>query len=152
MTTPFILGNDFADQYFLSVKQMQGRAFLEFGDSGQSLDIANLVSPNFINEEGHAFWVQRISSTSTGLSKKIYHWRNQRIRRKTKFQATDQNVRTGNGQLPEKYTSLCVEKMFTSSLNLEDIYMPDLLINKWNAVLQVSSVTAFLNQFWYCRK
>ena len=35
MTSPLILGNDFADQYSLSVKQMEGRTFLEFGDSGR---------------------------------------------------------------------------------------------------------------------
>jgi hypothetical protein len=34
MTTPLILGNDFANQYSLSVKGMEGRTFLEFGDSG----------------------------------------------------------------------------------------------------------------------
>ena len=34
MTTPLILGNDFADQYSLLVKRMEGRTFLEFGDSG----------------------------------------------------------------------------------------------------------------------
>jgi len=42
-----ILGNDFAGQYSLLVKQMEGR----------TLDIANLVSPEFINEDGHAFKV-----------------------------------------------------------------------------------------------
>ena len=33
MTTPLILGNDFTDQYSLLVKWMEGRTFLEFGDS-----------------------------------------------------------------------------------------------------------------------
>ena len=32
LTTPLILGNNFADQYSLSVKRMEGRTFLEFGD------------------------------------------------------------------------------------------------------------------------
>lgn len=53
MTTPLILGNDFASQYSLSVKWVKGKSCLEFGDSGQSLDIANLVSFEFINEDGH---------------------------------------------------------------------------------------------------
>ena len=55
MATPLILGNDFADQYSLLVKWMEGRTFLELGDSGQSLDIANSVSSDFVNEEGYAF-------------------------------------------------------------------------------------------------
>ena len=57
MTTPLILGNDFADQYSLSVKRMEGRTFLEFGDSGRSMDIANSVSPELLDEDGHAFKV-----------------------------------------------------------------------------------------------
>ena len=85
MTTPLILGNDFADQYSLSVKQMEGRTFLEFGDSGRTLDIANSVSPEFISKDSHAFRVRRIHSTAKGFSKKIDHRRSQRIRRKTKF-------------------------------------------------------------------
>ena len=85
MTTPLILGNQFADQYSLSVKQMEGRTFLEFGDSGRTLDIANSISPEFVSEDGHAFRVHRINSTTKGFSKKIDHQHSQRIRRKTKF-------------------------------------------------------------------
>lgn len=59
MTTPLILGNDFTDQYSLSLKQMEGTTFLEFGDSGRTLDVNNSTSPhlNFIDEEGHIFKV-----------------------------------------------------------------------------------------------
>src|ERR1700728_1573062 len=77
MTTPLILGNDFADQYSLSVKRMEGRAFLEFGDSGQSMDIANLVSPKLTDEDGHAFKIRRVKSVNRGLLKKIDHRRYQ---------------------------------------------------------------------------
>ena len=73
MTTPLILGNDFADQYSLSVKRMEGRTFLAFGDSRRTLDIANSVSPKFISEDGHAFRIWRIHSTAKGFSKKIDH-------------------------------------------------------------------------------
>ena len=73
MTTPLILGNDFADQYSLLVKWMEGRSFLEFGESGRSLDITNSISPELINQDGHVFKVQRISSTSKGILKKIDH-------------------------------------------------------------------------------
>ena len=77
MTTPLILGNNFADQYSLSVKRMEGRTFLEFGDSGRSMDIANSVSPELLDEDGHTFKVQRINSGSKGLIKRIDHQRNQ---------------------------------------------------------------------------
>ena len=92
MTNPLILGNDFANQYSLLVKRVEGRLFLEFRESGQSLDITNLVSPEFINEDGHAFKVWRISSTSTGLLMRIDHQQNQWMKWKTRFQASDQNI------------------------------------------------------------
>ena len=57
----------------LSVKWVEGKLFLEFGDSKQSLDIANLVSPEFIDEDGHAFKVQRISLTSKVFLKRTDH-------------------------------------------------------------------------------
>jgi len=34
MSTPFILGNDFSDQYLISVNRQEGSCFIEFGDSG----------------------------------------------------------------------------------------------------------------------
>jgi len=46
MNNPLILGNDFADQYSRSVKRLEGRTFLEFGDSGRSLNIVNSISLN----------------------------------------------------------------------------------------------------------
>jgi len=73
MTTPLILGNDFADQYSLSVKRIEGKSFLEFGDSGRRLDITNSVSPEFVDEEGHAFKIQRIPSENKGFLKRIDH-------------------------------------------------------------------------------
>jgi len=33
MSTPFILGNDFADQYSILVIRQEGSYFIEFGDS-----------------------------------------------------------------------------------------------------------------------
>ena len=66
MTTPLILGNDFADQYSLSVKRMEGRTFLEFGDSGRSLNIASSVASEIIDEEGHAFKIRRLECNGFG--------------------------------------------------------------------------------------
>ncbi|KAF9004132.1 hypothetical protein BDZ89DRAFT_967236, partial [Hymenopellis radicata] len=39
MSTPFILGNDFADQYSISIMRRDGEAYLVFGDSGRELRI-----------------------------------------------------------------------------------------------------------------
>ena len=155
MTTPFIWRNHSDDQYSLLVKQIEGRSFLEFGDSGWSLDIANSVTLEFIDEDGHAFKVQRISSMGKGFLKKIDHWQNQQIKQNSKFQASDQNVQSKVKivipsetcvtvlvlvNFPEKSTSLYVEKVFNSNQNMEDVYTaPDLLTSKGKPVLQVSN-------------
>ena len=155
MTTPLILGNDFADQYSLSVKRMEGRTFLEFGDSGRSLDIANSMASEIVDEEGHAFKVRRLESTNRGLAKEISHRRNQRRRRKSKFRTTDQNVWSRIkvvippetcvtvpvlANFKESATCLYVEKVFNSNRKLEDIYAaPDSIITKENPILQVSN-------------
>src|ERR1700683_3612448 len=139
---------------------MNGRKdfFLEFGDSGRSMDIASSVSPELLDEDGHAFKVRRINSGSKGLIKRIDHRRNQRIRRKSKYRASDQNVRSRIKvvippetcvtvpvlmNFPDKSTSLYVEKVFSSNKNLEDVYAtPDLLICEKDPTLQVSNFSS----------
>ena len=44
---------------------------MEFGDLGRSLDIANSVVSEIVDEEGHAFKVWRLDSTNKGLAKEI---------------------------------------------------------------------------------
>jgi hypothetical protein len=55
MSTPFILGNDFTDQYSISVIRQEGSCFIEFGDLDQKMPVNNSISPLFLDEEGHAF-------------------------------------------------------------------------------------------------
>ena len=134
---------------------MEGRTFLEFGDSGRSLDIANSVVSEIVDEEGHAFKVRRLDSTNKGLAKEISHRQNQRRRRKSRFRTTDQNVRSRIkvvippetcvtvpvlANFKESATCLYVEKVFNSNRNLEDIYaVPDSIITKEIPILQVSN-------------
>src|ERR1700683_1540369 len=122
------------------------------------MDIANSVSPELLDEDGHAFKVRRINSGSKGLIKKIDHQRNQRIRRKSKYQASDQNIWSKIkviippetcvtvpvlANFPDKSTSLYVEKIFNSNRNLEDVYSAlDLLICKEDPALQVSNFSS----------
>src|SRR6202453_3236092 len=136
---------------------MEGRTFLEFGDSGRSMDIANSVSPELLDEDDHAFKVRRINLGSKGLIKKIDHRRNQWIRRKSKYRTSDQNIWSRIkvvippetcvtvpvlANFPDKSTSLYVEKIFNSNRNLEDVYAaPDLLICKEDPMLQVSNLS-----------
>lgn len=52
MTTPFILGNDFADQYSISVVRREGQSYLLFGDSGRELPVLNSTSPSLVDQKG----------------------------------------------------------------------------------------------------
>ena len=63
-----ILGNDFADQYRISVIRSEGNCSLEFGNSGRRMSVENLVSPPFTDEEGHTFRIKPF--------KKNLHWKN----------------------------------------------------------------------------
>ena len=55
MTTPFILGNDYADQYSLSIERKEGESTLHFGETGRSMKISNSVSDNHLTPEVKAF-------------------------------------------------------------------------------------------------
>jgi hypothetical protein len=57
MTSPFILGNDFADQYSIPVIRQEGGYNLEFGESGRRMVVENSISPPFTDEDGHSFKV-----------------------------------------------------------------------------------------------
>ncbi|KAJ3898345.1 hypothetical protein F5879DRAFT_994906 [Lentinula edodes] len=44
MTTPFLLGTDFQEQYSLSILRREGQTFLGFGDSGRELEEGTIKS------------------------------------------------------------------------------------------------------------
>ena len=58
MSAEFILGNDFANQYSISVIHDEGETTLRFGQSGRSVRVHNSLSMPFINEDGHTFKVR----------------------------------------------------------------------------------------------
>ena len=57
MNTPFILGNDFGDQYQLSLLRSEDKTFLTFGDTGRQLEVFNSLGPSFVDEMGQSFHV-----------------------------------------------------------------------------------------------
>ena len=62
--SPFILGNDFADQYLILVIRQEGGCNLEFGGSDQRMVVENSVSTLFTDEDGHVFKVRVLKATS----------------------------------------------------------------------------------------
>ncbi|KIM72780.1 hypothetical protein PILCRDRAFT_93324 [Piloderma croceum F 1598] len=73
MSTPFILGNDFTDQYSISILQQGDEMELEFIDSRRRMRIENSTLPSLINEHGQTFKVQIMSSFPGISSKKSTH-------------------------------------------------------------------------------
>jgi len=58
MTTPLILGNDFADQYSLSIIRDKGGSTLKFADTGRTMKLENSTSSSHIPEEVKTFLVK----------------------------------------------------------------------------------------------
>ncbi|KAF6743981.1 hypothetical protein DFP72DRAFT_1079278 [Ephemerocybe angulata] len=59
MNAGFILGNDFSDQYSLSIIRNQGTTRLQFGDTGRSIKVSNTITDSFEtkDENGNVFRV-----------------------------------------------------------------------------------------------
>ena len=57
MNTPFILGNDFGDQYQLSLLRREDKSFLVFGDTGRQVEVYNSVGPTLVDDMGGTFRV-----------------------------------------------------------------------------------------------
>jgi len=64
MSTPFILGNDFVDQYSILVIRQEGSCFIELGDLDQKMPVNNSISPLFLNEEGHTLKLHALKSST----------------------------------------------------------------------------------------
>ena len=67
-----ILGNDFADQYGISVIRSEGNCSLEFGNSRRRMHVENSVSPPFTDEEGHAFKIKAFRNTEEGIKRNLH--------------------------------------------------------------------------------
>lgn len=58
MSAEFILGNNFTNQYSISVIRDDGETTLEFGKSGRSVRVHNSLTTPFIDDDGHSFKVR----------------------------------------------------------------------------------------------
>lgn len=146
MTTAFILGNDFADQYALSlVRNNNGSTIVLFGGSGCSLKVQNSVGPSITESNGMAFMIE---STGTATESK-----------NITLKEGDNSVHALQGILippqisvmvpvavnfPKDHDTIFVEKMFISNRNEEDLYaVPDSLISKNYPKLHVANFSSF---------
>jgi hypothetical protein len=154
MSTPVILGNDFADQYSISVLRIDGGTQLELGESGRRMKVESSTSSPFTDEDGHAFKI-KVLNASRGMNSKAVHRKNQAFRKKTRFRTSDRNIRSAIKILVPPQTSvavpvlanfptetnvLYVEKVFTTNTNPEDVYAPpDSIITKNSPKIHVAN-------------
>ncbi len=84
MSTPFILGNDFATSYSISLLRQGGETRVQLGDSGRFIQAQDTMSPDGPRDEGgHAFQVQvRQSRLSAGDRSEARRLRAQHSRRR----------------------------------------------------------------------
>jgi hypothetical protein len=159
MMTPFILGNDFADQYSISILREEGNTHLQFGDSGRRLRVENSTSPSLVDEAGHAFEVKCARVRAKKDAKQANHRRNQRIRRRSRRKVRDGRVSSTERvvipaktsrlvkvetHFPKDCEQLLVEKYLKSCGNIDDVYgHADTFISKDNSALHISNFSDF---------
>ena len=157
MTTPFILGNDFADQYALSILRSDEGTHLVFGDSGRRISVENSIGMSLTDEKGHAFQVK--VNRKDNMEKARIHRKSQRIKKQIKNASEStavksivdiiippESVKKIPVQLnfPENSDTAYIEKIFISNRGEEDIYAsPDSLIAKDDCYLRISNFSSF---------
>ena len=82
MTMPFILGNDFMDQYSISITWDEGECYLNFGKLGQQLKVNLSTGSSYLTDQGHTFKVRVIPNFTARNFKIKAHQKNQKGRRR----------------------------------------------------------------------
>ena len=155
MSADFILGNDFADQYSISILREEGETTLRFGKSGRSVRVHNSLSSPFLDEDGHTFKVRVRSDITSRILKAKAHRKSQIRKRQIRHHQDERlararhhivippesskliPVRTNfNGTTPD----LLVERSFISNGNSEELFgTADTLISRNDSRIFVSN-------------
>lgn len=129
MTTPLILGNDFADQYDLSLLRHEGKTRLLLGSSQRFVNVENSTSP-FWDELGQPFKVRilPISPSDSKCLRTVAHKRQQRLRRKRIHKNSDRYLRSLESVIipPESIKRV---QLSTANLESDDVHYAEKLMN-----------------------
>lgn len=155
MTTPFILGNDFADQYSISTISKEGISYLEFGNSGYRIQVENSTGSSLIDAQGRTFRIRARSPVTGRALKARSHRRNQRIKHRQEMRSRNNEVRAAervvippasskkvrvNTSFPQYKAVLFVERRLLYVNSPDQAYgAPDTLINSEDPFLHVSN-------------
>lgn len=155
MSTPFILGNDFADQYSISLLRDEGQSTLLLGKSGRSIKVHNSITSTFLDENGHAFKVRVRPDITSKILKAKRHRKSQKLKRRSNRRSGDKHVRLVNpvqiapettklvrvqANFAENSDILFVEKELITSGGAEDVYgCADTLLSRKSPFVYVSN-------------
>lgn len=89
MSMEFILGNDFTDQYSISVIREEGETTLKFGKSGRSIRVNSSLNSPFLDEDGHTFKVRVRSDITSRILKTKAHRKSQVQKKRIKNRQDD---------------------------------------------------------------
>ena len=149
MTTPFILGNDFSDQYAISIIRSEDGAYLEFGGSGRKISVNTSVTGSPTDRTGRVFSVMKSSRPSTSkFSSGIGRNSNSdgSVRSVEDVIVPPESIRSIkiSFSLPKGTQSAYIEKIMLSNRGEEDWYgIPDSLITKDRLTLPISNFSRF---------
>ena len=155
MSAEFILGNDFADQYSISVIRDEGETTLKFGKSGRSVKVHNSLTTPFVDDDRHSFKVRVRSDITCRILKSKAHRKSQVQKKRIRGRQIEQQVRSKyqvsippeSSKLVEVYANydnsartLFVERSFLSNGNPEDLYgSADTLVDNGDSRIFVSN-------------
>nr|GAT59874.1 TY3B-TY3B protein [Mycena chlorophos] len=156
MSTPFLLGNDFADQYSISILRDEGQTHLKFGDSDRTVRVQSLTASSLLDDEGHTFKVSIIPPpTERARAKSSVHRRHQVLGHRQRASRRIGEVSVCErivippessaairirAHFPKGQDSLFVERQIRTNGNERDLYgAADSLISRENPVLHVAN-------------
>jgi reverse transcriptase-like protein/integrase-like protein/chromodomain-containing protein len=155
MSTPFLLGNDFADQYNLSIIRNNGETSVLFGDSGRSILAENSTAPILTNPAGEVYNVSSFTLEASRINKYREHRTRSRKRKQERSKIQDEYIRADESLTiaPEscrrvrinpiafvEYPIIYAERLFNYTKNQESFFAsPDSLIDKLHPYLHISN-------------
>ena len=155
MTMPFILGNNFANQYSISIIRKEGECHLDFGRSQRHLKVESLVDSAYLADQGLTFKVRVIPNFAAQNFRIKIHCKNQKNKRKQRLHQMSAEVHavkrtvippmTSKLTMVETYFSnasetLFVERKILCSGHSNNVFgSPDSMISVERPYLHVSN-------------
>ena len=129
MTTPFILGNNFADQYAISVIRSEDSTQIEFGSTGRFINVKNSIGQSLTDSNGQVFKVKALGDLNEINKRGLEHKKSRKSRKKLLSEMTDFSVRATEDTVipPESIKSIKIHFNFPEGVN--DIYIEKLILS-----------------------